>query len=344
MGCDRWLSFGAVCLTLVASQSACSTGRAPEAAQPSAQWISPIARDHPLAGRIYDIAGNHETTQKELMAALSHSAVVLLGEQHDNVDHHRLQARYLAAIVANGVRPAVAFEQLDLDSQPAVDRSLAAMFRKESAAERASALAEAVRWRESGWPPFDEYRPIFEVALGDGLAVRAANLSRTALHDALVRGAAAPSPDAEGWRDVPLSAAQRAAMEADIVESHCGYADARHVAMMVEAQRRRDSAMADAVLAAREHSRDGSVVLVAGFGHARTDYGVPIYLHRRAPGLRAVSVAFVEVIPDILAAAGYADALHAERLPFDYVVFTPRADDTDPCEKFRAGLEKMKAR
>jgi len=40
----------------------------------------------------------------------------------------------------------------------------------------------------------------------------------------------------------------------------------------------------------------------------------------------------------------YAGALHARRLPFDYVVFTPRADDEDPCEKFRAGLEKMKAR
>jgi hypothetical protein len=29
-------------------------------------------------------------------------------------------------------------------------------------------------------------------------------------------------------------------------------------------------------------------------------------------------------------------------LPFDYVWFTPRADDTDPCEKFKKSLENLK--
>jgi len=30
-------------------------------------------------------------------------------------------------------------------------------------------------------------------------------------------------------------------------------------------------------------------------------------------------------------------------LPFDYVWFTPRVDESDPCEKFREQLEKMRA-
>src|SRR5690606_14186088 len=107
------------------------------------------------------------------------------------------------------------------------------------------------------------------------------------------------------------------------------YANERMVAAMIEAQRRRDDVMARVLADA-----GGAAVLVAGFGHARSDHGVPLYLRDRAPGVRIVSIGFLEVVPDLTAASGYADVLGVERLPFDYVVFTPRVDVEDPCEKF----------
>ena len=139
--------------------------------------------------------------------------------------------------------------------------------------------------------------------------------------------------------------AARASLASDIGESHCGYASEQMVTTMIEAQRRRDEVMAAVVVDAfATPPSDGGVVLVAGFGHVRSDYGVPVYLAHDAPRRRRVSVAFLEVAADLTTPGAYATALHARDLPFDYVLFTPRTDDKDPCEKFRAGLENMKAR
>ena len=305
-------------------------------------WASPIARHHPLVGTIHDVARGRTIAPVELNDALVAADFVLLGEQHDNVDHHELQAYLLKELAMAGRRPAVAFEQLDLDRQQAVDASLTARATAPTR-ERASALAEAVNWKDSGWPPFDQYRPLFETAIGAGLEIRAANLSRAQVRRSNGPEAGAASGPAAKSEPV-LSTEARASLAADIKESHCGYADARMVEAMIEAQRRRDQTMAGVAVDALGSPLSKSVVLVAGFGHARSDFGVPVYLHRRAPGRRVVSVAFLEVLPDLTTPAAYARPLHAERLPFDYVIFTPRADDEDPCEKFRESLEKMKAR
>lgn len=301
------------------------------------EWVSPIAREHPLAGRIFGVAAGSEVGAADLHSALLGADIVLLGEQHDNVDHHRLQAALLRDLVDAGRRPAVAFEQLDLEDQPAVD----AVLRERGAADPArlaTRLAERVDWAKSGWPPFDEYRGIFEVALAAHLDLRAANLSRPAMAHVLAQApGAAPSPSAPR---VELPAAERRAMATEIEQSHCGYANERMIAAMIEAQMYRDDAMARVIANA---VRTDGAVLIAGFGHARKDYGVPLYLGDRAPGARVVSVGLLEVVPERTTAGEYGELLGVERLPFDYVVFTPRADDEDPCEKFREGLEKMKA-
>jgi uncharacterized iron-regulated protein len=79
-------------------------------------WVSPLASDRALVGRIYEVAGDRVVTPKTLRDALVSADVVLLGEQHDNVDHHRLQAVLLKGMIDSGRRPAVAFEQIDLEN------------------------------------------------------------------------------------------------------------------------------------------------------------------------------------------------------------------------------------
>jgi uncharacterized iron-regulated protein len=74
-------------------------------------------------------------------------------------------------------------------------------------------------------------------------------------------------------------------------------------------------------------------VLIAGNGHVRTDRGVPWYLARIRPTARTVSVALLEVREGLDAAA--AD------LPFDYVWFTPRVDDRDPCADAEERLRQL---
>lgn len=331
-----------------AALAACSASK-PATAPPSTlfeaakSWVSPEGRRHPLAGRVYDVAAGTMTSASAVVDAAAGADFVLLGEQHDNVDHHRLQNGLLRELLARGRRPAMAFEQVDLEKQPALDFALA----EDSASsptDRALRVAEAVGWAKSGWPPFDQYRPLFETALEAGLPLEAANLSRAKMHGLFAGAGKAPEDDPPGL--LKLTDAQRSSMKEDIVDSHCGYAPDGMVTAMIEGQRRRDAEMArvletSAALRAPDGKPRGAV-LVCGFAHARKDYGVPAHLAAAAVAGRIVSVAFVEVFPSGKEPSDYAEALHAGSLPFDFVMFTPRVDDEDPCEKFRASLGKLK--
>lgn len=329
----------------------CTASRPPRAAVSAPEWKSPIAHDHVLAGKVWAVAKGREIELDDLARVLERTDFVLLGEQHDNADHHRIQADLLGAMIAAGRRPAVAFEQIDLEHQAAVDEVLdSSPWPNDAGVEQlATRVAKAAGWEKSGWPPFQTYRPVFETAIAAGLPIRAANLSRSMMN----RVFASSTPPKKGRDDVavrdagllaevPLPGPARASMSADIEESHCGYASAGMVEKMVEAQRRRDAVMADALALADSRAAWKGAVLVAGAGHVRKDYGVPLYLRRVVPSRTMVSVAMLEVVPGTDRPEGYASLLHAGELPFDYVVFTPRADDEDPCEKFRASLEKMK--
>ena len=57
----------------------------------------------------------------------------------------------------------------------------------------------------------------------------------------------------------------------------------------------------------------------------------------------AASLAFLEVQKGKDTVPSYAADFGASTLPFDFVWMTPRVDDVDPCEKFKAKLEKLKA-
>ena len=184
------------------------------------------------------------------------------------------------------------------------------------------------------------YQPIAEAALAAKLAIFATNLplatARKMSRDGL---ALEPSVRRDLGLDRPLSDVMFATMAADIRNSHCGYGSAESVQTMVQVQRARDAQMAQSLIAAA--TADGAV-LVAGAGHVRSDYGIPIYLTAKAPGQQVVSIAFVEVDQLEPEPHKYLLANAAGRAPFDYLWFTPRVDDKDGCEKFKAQFEKFK--
>ena len=127
-------------------------------------------------------------------------------------------------------------------------------------------------------------------------------------------------------------------MAADIRDAHCGYAPEQSLKAMVDVQRARDAQMAQSLIAAGD---PGGAILVAGAGHVRNDYGIPVYLRQKAPDKRVISIAFVEVDKQKTEPQSYALPYPDGRLPFDYVWFTPRVDDEDPCEKFKFQLDRM---
>lgn len=293
----------------------------------SSPWRAPLHREHPLVGRIWN--GTAFVDQQALDAAVQAAHFALLGETHDNPDHHALQAR-LVRVAAQGRKPAIVFEMLDVSQQAALD-----------AAPRSSdALAQAVDWSHSGWPDFSFYRPIFDAALAAGLPIVAGNFTRAQM-SAIVTGGPAKLPpeiaallQREGEPSPEVLEAERAEMRAE----HCGYLPETLLGPMALAQRARD-----AQLASRMAASESGSILIAGSGHVRTDRGVPVHLAVLASGRPHVSVAFVEVLPARQAPEEYAEAFSASRLPFDFVVFTPAAQREDPCKALEKRMKKRPA-
>jgi uncharacterized iron-regulated protein len=249
--------------------------------------------------------------------------MVLLGEKHDNADHHRLQAAALGAITGGGRRPAVAFEMFDVEQQPSIDG-----YRVDPSAP-AVGLGRATQWESTGWPPFELYLPIAAVAFENRLPIVAANIPSKRVRALVHEGARALSPDLLGLElETEFPPALEASLQNELRASHCGQLPDAMIGGMTLAQHARDAHMARAALGA---DRSDGTVLVAGNGHVRLDRGIPYYLKRRKPSISVASLAFFEVATDQNDPAAYAQSLGATDLPFDFVWFTPRADDSDPC-------------
>jgi uncharacterized iron-regulated protein len=297
-------------------------------------WKSTFGRNHPLTGRIWDVSAARFIDRQNLISSLAGAHFVLLGEKHDNPDHHRLQAQLLRGLIAVGRRPAVGFEMFDVDDDAAIADHLAV------APNDAAGLGRAVNWDNRGWPDWAMYQPIAEAALDAKLRIVATNLPLATARKMRRDGPAALEPrmGREEGIDQPLPEAMFADIEADIRNSHCGYGSEKSVKAMVGIQRARDAQMAQSLIAA---SVPDGAVLVAGAGHVRNDYGIPVYLGAKAADKRTLSIAFVEVDMRKTEPQIYAAEYRNARLPFDYVWFTPRVDDEDPCEKFKTQFKRL---
>jgi uncharacterized iron-regulated protein len=247
-----------------------------------------------------------------LEARLRGDAIVLLGEVHDNAEHHRLRLALLRRALEAGWRPALALEQLDRERQAELERA-----RRERPGDAQHVLDAA---GGAGWR-WELYRPYVALALEYDLPLVAANLSREDAR-AIARGGFGAVFDAAGLARLGLDretpADWQAAQEREIDAGHCHALPPEAWPALARAQLARDAVMAHLL---REHGARG-VVLLAGNGHVRRDLGVPRWLPEPDQP-RVFAVGYLE--------EGDAPPPGA----FDAVVVTARAKRPDPCEAFR---------
>jgi uncharacterized iron-regulated protein len=298
----------------------------PLAAQPAP--TAPLGRDHPLAGRIVQMTDAAAITSAQMADIAAARDFVLLGEKHDNPDHHRLQAWMIDALLARGRRPAIAMEMLDAEQAPAL-----AEYAKQHPHD-ASGLGAAIGWKERGWPDWPMYAPIAEAALRAGSPLVPADLTRAERRAAGRDGVAGfAEPLRTRLQRAPaFDAQQSASLAQELKDSHCGQVPDEALLRMANVQWARDAHMAAAML----DSASGAV-LIAGAGHVRRDRGVPWHLTHAAPARSSVALAFVEVEETRPEASDYALAGK-----FDYVWFTARVDTDDPCARFRDSLQRLR--
>ncbi len=320
-----------LCATILAG---CAAGPGP-----LESWESEVHRGNWLAGRIWQPGEKRYATAQDVVDALGRADFVLLGEKHDNPDHHRIQAWLLRQMIATGRRPAVAFEMLTQSQQAALDAHLAA------SPGDAAGLGAALGWKEPGWPDWAMYQPIAEAALSAAAPLLAAGPDREATR-AVARGgldALGPERVRTLRLNEPPSASMRAEMRKVVDESHCFQLPASMLDAMVNVTHAKDAVMADRMIRGAAMAGRDSAVLITGTGHARADTAVPWHLRRLAAGRDSVAVAMVEVVAGETRPAAYGK-IYGGGLPFDFVWFTPRVDDDDPCQIYADQLRKARER
>lgn len=290
-------------------------------------WTAREQQDHPLTGKALYASGA-EAALREIAEAAAKAEFVAIGEIHDNPDHHALQASILRSMAQAGRRPAVVFEMIPRGMQGDVDAFLA------SASRDAAAFGAAVKWEERGWPDWQTYRPILDVALEYDLPVIAGDLDRDTIRTVGRQGAASLGPDLQArfGLDQPLDGPQQEGLLDAIDKGHCGLMPREALTPMIGVQRARDGSLADAMLAAREKGADGAV-LIAGSGHTRRDYGASAVLADLRPQAALLTIAMVEARGGESDPAAYPDA-------HDFTIVTPAASREDQCEALRRQMGK----
>lgn len=308
----RWQR-AAIPAALLLGLSACA-GQGSQLSAPDVGWQAPLYTDHPLVGRIWDVrAGSF--VSPEQMAEVLQAPVILLGEKHDNPDHHRLQREVLAELQRNGDLASVSFEMLGSHQQELLDTLPA------SADEQQ--VREHLEWDEEGWS-WEFYGPMVLDLLRSATPIRTANISESEML-AIYQG------DTDPGLDGVMNSEQMAELNRNIDESHCGMLPSSQFPPMVRVQQTRDLVMARSLQ--QESAADaGQRVLVAGNFHARRDLGVPNYLQT---GDEVVSLSFTEVVPSLDNPTDYLQDAISGIQPYDYLWFTPAVSSEDYCEGMR---------
>lgn len=302
-----------LCAIAVATLSSC------------AHFGSPYGSQHPLAGRIWDVAGNRFVEPDEVIKRAAESKFVLLGEIHDNEEHHRIQAMILDALVKNGRKPALVMEQFDVEQQKQVNGIV------QGNGSRAEKLRELSKLMRQGWN-WPLYQRLVSSALQQKLPLVAANMSREAVREVARNGYEVLGTGEESRLalDTTWTPERDRQLAQEIASGHCGKVADHMVQIITKSQRVRDAVMADKILMARR----GGAVGIVGRGHARDDLGVPLYLAARAPEESVLSVGMVEVYEPVDPNA-YAYSSVGQH--HDYLWFTPRpARNSNPCDSIPA--------
>ncbi|MBI6628673.1 ChaN family lipoprotein [Pontibaca salina] len=244
----------------------------------------------------------------QVVSAAARADVVILGEVHDNPAHHTYQAQLVEMLQPS----AVVWEMLTGVEAQMVDLALIPECDK---------LADQLGWAQSGWPDFAMYHPIFLAA--PKARIFGAMVPRQEAKRAMEGGvAAAFGADAAAYGlTAPLPKAEQTSREELQQLVHCNALPPEMLAPMVEIQRLRDAALARAVIDALQ-ATGGPVVVITGNGHARKDWGIPLYLKRVRPEVKVFAVGQSEN-----------EQIAGE---FDAVLDSKPVERDDPCDRFRA--------
>ncbi|WP_409524804.1 ChaN family lipoprotein [Nitrincola sp. MINF-07-Sa-05] len=268
------------------------------------QWQATDQLDHPLLGSIWSLPTGG-ISAADLLDSLPRGGWLLLGEQHDHPDHHRIQVTLLKTLAQQGRLGAVAFEMLNTEQQPLLDQWLG---------RGDEVTPEDLDWNP-GWP-WERYEQQVRSALNLAERVVAADLPRALQRKAYTEGAPAGA----------LDAAHSEFMKELLFTSHCGKLPREHLGQMLQVQLARDQQMTDALAQHVYPQRTG--VLITGAVHARQAIGVPRWIEPELPHL---SLLLSSLDHKTDASAYLPNSLELDVSEREFLLFTAALPEQDHC-------------
>lgn len=266
-------------------------------------WQSPEGLDHPDLGQIIDLRSGQRISPEALVDRLAREDRVLVGEHHDNPDHHALQLWTLKALADRRQQGSVLLEMIEPSQQQRITDVQGRMIQ----GQQIDDLPNALGWRK-GWP-WTLYGELVGYSLAQPAPMLHANLDRDEIA-AIYRNPPPLNGAAADQRvQVPLLDQIRV--------SHCNMLPESQLPAMLAVQQQRDRRMASQLAAAPVPA-----LLFAGGFHVRRDLGVPLHLSDQ--GNQAATV---------LMLAEVGETVSAEQA--DYVWFTPAQPQQDHCAQFQ---------
>lgn len=260
------------------------------------QWSAPEQRDHPGLGQAFDTAAGTWIDAHALADRLASAAYVVIGEKHDNPDHHALQLWLLEQLHAERPQASLLLEMLVPAQQDALDGA------RQAPEMSSQALRRRLNW-DPGWP-WGLYGELVEWGLREPGKLIPANLDQAEI-SRLYRGVVPPMPE--------YGTKQRAFLEQTIIDAHCGKLPASQIPAMLAIQHARDRRMAETLAAAPTPA-----LLIAGSFHARKDVGLALHW---ATEPQPVVILLVEAGTEL-----------PTEEQADYLWLTPAMPETDYCE------------
>ena len=263
---------------------------------------------HVSHARIIDLHTEQEITEQMLVERLRTQDVVLLGELHDNAQHHALRAGLIS--------------QIKRDKLSVIAEYLPSGVRVKRAGALLSDL-EAAGFDAKGWQ-WPLHSPLFDAVLAANMPLIGGNLPKGFSRQLFEQGESAlPAPMARAYQTASLNPEASRHLDQDLIDGHCGKLPDKYLQPMRLVQRATDLSMAQALL---DHAPS---VLLAGNSHVRKDYGVPQALAALTPALKHTAVGFYE------ADTPREELVKSLRGRYDIVWISEPAERSDPCENFK---------
>lgn len=221
---------------------------------------------------VFDLEGGRRRMLADIVPGLLKGHIVLVGEHHATPAHHLAQLRVIRSLHEAGAMVVIGLEMFRRESQDVLDRWVAG-----SISPQQFQAAFSDNW---GFP-WEEYRPVFEYARANTLAMIGLNVSRDITRQVARGGFQSLSEEQRG---------QLADVTCSVDEDYMRYIRSAYGAhahgntnftFFCEAQMVWDAAMAVHALNAIQADPEAVVVILTGVGHAQKG-AVPRQIRQRA--------------------------------------------------------------